>query len=73
MKPRTLDDITTAMLENKGTVFMAGFLQATNLLDEMFASAQSHKFLLGDCLLWKLNYLKQNRRVRPNKRRANFG
>ena len=36
------------------------------LLDEMYSSVSTHPYLLGDCLLWKVNLLSGRNRIRRN-------
>mgnify|MGYP001590397450 CR=1 FL=1 len=37
--------------------YAQGFLDAVSLLDEMYSSSSTHPYMLGDCLLWKVNLL----------------
>jgi hypothetical protein len=46
-----------------------GFLDACNMLDEMYSSSSTHPYLLGDCLLLKRGYLTK-RQVRRNPKRV---
>jgi len=65
-KPRTLSDLNPHVRANKK--YIEGLLDATQLIDEMYSSVSTHKYLLGDCVLLKLNLINK-RQVRVNKRR----
>jgi hypothetical protein len=45
-----------------------GVLDACNLVNDMYSSItmECHKYLLGDCVLAKLNLLKKGKKIRKN-------
>lgn len=63
IRPRELKEIQH---EHSGSVYAQGFLDACNMLDEMYSSQSSHKYMMGDCILAKRNLLKPTKRVRTN-------
>lgn len=43
-----------------------GVLDACNLVNEMYSSSSTHPYLIGDCILAKLNLLKKKPRKNPS-------
>ncbi len=64
MKPRTYEDLNP-VLRNADLSKTAGFLTAANIVNDMGATCNG--YAAGDCMLFKLNYLKkrQVRKVKP--------
>ena len=64
---------TRAEMRSVGPSFPSGWsqgvLDAVTLVDEMYSSCSTHRYLLGDCVLAKLNLLLPGKRVRINPRR----
>ena len=66
-KPRALDTLNLALI-TRHRQWAQGVLDAAALVDEMYSGCSTHKYLLGDCILLKLNLITK-RQVRVNKRR----
>lgn len=66
-KSRKLSDLNQHIVKRVPN-WSAGVLDATQLLDDMYSSSATHKYLLGDCVLLKLNLITK-RQVRVNARR----
>ena len=69
MRARELKELNLVIVGQKPE-YVRGFLEAAILLDDMYSSCSTHKYLLGDCLLAKVNLLNKKCRVRVNKRRV---
>ncbi len=64
-QPRMIGQLNQAIVKRMPH-YVRGLLDAANLIDEMYSSSSTHKYLLGDCLLLKLNLLRKTQ-VRINK------
>ena len=49
--------------------WVQGLLDAASIIDETYSSSSTHKYLIGDCLLFKFNLLRREQ-VRNNPKRA---
>lgn len=65
MRPRMVKELNQYIVK-RNPEYVRGFLEATILLDEMYSSSSTHLYLLGDCLLWKVNLLGGRNRIRRN-------
>ena len=68
MRRRELKELNLTLVRLKPD-YVRGFLQAVTLLDEMYSSCSTHPYLLGDCLLAKVNLLGKGRKIRRNSKR----
>lgn len=68
IKPRTVDDLNLKdfSFRQSGDSYARGFLDACNLLDDLYIGVCNHPNLLGDCLLAKANLLKSGKKIRKN-------
>lgn len=67
IRPRKLAQLNQVLVKKRKD-YIRGILDAANLIDDMYSSSSTHHYLLGDCLLLKLNLLRKGQ-VRKNHRR----
>jgi len=68
MRHRQLHELNITLVK-RDLKWATGALEAAALVDEMYSSVSTHKYLLGDCVLLKLNLLGKGRRARINPKR----
>lgn len=68
VKPLELSDLNPKIIRSEEA--RVAMLLVCNVLNEMYSSSSTHTYLLGDCVLAKLNMLKKGKRVRINVRRV---
>lgn len=65
IRPRELSEIKNLSSDNQN-MWVQGILDACSLIDSMYSRQVNHEYLLGDCILGKLNLLKKGKIVRKN-------
>jgi len=65
VKSLTTKDLNRVLLK-RNPEYAKGFLDACNLINEMYSGVAHHKYLIGDCALSKVNLIRGGKRIRKN-------
>jgi len=66
MRPIKISDLNRAIVKRWGIDRSQGFLDACNIVNEMYSRSSTHPHLIGDCVLAKINLIRSNKRIRKN-------